>query len=174
MTYARKVSIKKLNLKTYSDFFISLWSRNNHLRFWSTFTRGNRLASRIRQHYNIFSQRGYSTRIKVSNFDKLLFLGGSFKENDAIWVSFVNGLVSAERLLERTQEEPDDQFFFFMQTTQQKSEIIEVLLLHLLTDIFLSTLHHFCKLKYFDLEELWFQVEKIPSLSSPFMILPMI
>ena len=111
---------------------------------------------------------------KSEQFDKLLFLGGSFKENDAIWVSFVNGLVSAERLLERTQEEPDDQFFFFMQTTQQKSEIIEVLLLHLLTDIFLSTLHHFCKLKYFDLEKLWFQVEKIPSLSSPFMILPMI
>ena len=49
---------------------------------------------------------------KSEQFDKLLFLGGSFKENDAIWVSFVNGLVSAERLLERTQEEPDDQFFF--------------------------------------------------------------
>ena len=33
---------------------------------------------------------------------------------------------------------------------------MEVLLLHLLTHIFVSTLHLFCKLKYFDLEELWF------------------
>ena len=33
---------------------------------------------------------------------------------------------------------------------------MEVLLLHLLTVIFVSALHHFCKLKYLDLEELWF------------------
>ena len=26
MAYARKLSIKKQNLKTYNDFFISLWS----------------------------------------------------------------------------------------------------------------------------------------------------
>ena len=33
---------------------------------------------------------------------------------------------------------------------------MEELLLHLLTHIFVSALHHFCKLKYFDLEELQF------------------
>ena len=33
---------------------------------------------------------------------------------------------------------------------------MELLLFHLLTHIFVSTLHHFQKLNYFDPEELWF------------------
>ena len=43
-----------------------------------------------------------------------------------------------------------------IKTTKQRSEIMESLLLHLLTDKFASALRHFWKLKHFDLEDLWF------------------
>ena len=39
-------------------------------------------------------------KVKSEQFDKLLFLGGLHKENNAMCVNFVNGLVSVERLLE--------------------------------------------------------------------------
>ena len=38
-------------------------------------------------------------KVKSEQFDKLLFLGGSHKQNDAMCVSFVNGLGSVESLL---------------------------------------------------------------------------
>ena len=49
--------------------------------------------------------------VKSEQFDKMLFLGGLHKENDAMCVSFVNRLVSIERLLEYTHKEAIDQFF---------------------------------------------------------------
>ena len=51
-------------------------------------------------------------KVKSEQLDKPLFLGGSHKENDAMCVSFVNGLVNVKRLLECTHEEDDDQIFF--------------------------------------------------------------
>ena len=50
--------------------------------------------------------------VKSEQFDKPLFLSGSHKEKDAMCVSFVNGLVSVERLLECTLGEADDRIFF--------------------------------------------------------------
>ena len=54
-------------------------------------------------------------KVKNEQFDKPL--GDLNKESDGMCVSFVNGLVSVERLLECTPEEAEDRFFS-MQTTQ--------------------------------------------------------
>ena len=63
-------------------------------------------------------------------------------------VSFVSGLISVERLPE---------WFFFHAIHAIKIGIYgSVIIASPDTDIFASALHHFCKLKYFDLEELWF------------------
>ena len=78
-------------------------------RFWSV--------SKNKTALQLFTQSGYSARLKVNNWIKPLFLGGSHKENDAMCVSFVSGLVSVEKLLEFTREE-DDNRIFSMQTTQ--------------------------------------------------------
>ena len=149
MAYARKVPIKKQNLKTYNDFFISLWSTFSFLfkscnqvdivfdvykensikacerrpkttgegietiisdfgqalsveidRFWSV----SKYKTAIQQLFTNW----VLNKVKSKQFDKSLFLGGSHKENNAMCVSFVNGLVSVERLLECTHEEADD------------------------------------------------------------------
>ena len=49
-------------------------------------------------------------KVKSEQFDKPLFLGGLHKEHDAMYVSFISGLVSVERLI--THEEADDWIFF--------------------------------------------------------------
>ena len=56
-------------------------------------------------------------KVKFEQFDEPLFLGGSHKENNAMCVSFVNGLVSVKRLLECTLEEANNRNFS-MHTTQ--------------------------------------------------------
>ena len=108
----------------------------------------------IRPHNNSSLQSGYSTRLKKKNLIKPLFLGGSHKENDAICASFVNGLVSVERLLEYTHEEADDRIFFHANHAIKIGNYGGVVNASPDTDIFVSALHHFCKLNHFDLEEL--------------------
>ena len=71
-------------------------------------------------------------------------------------VSFVYRLVSVERLLEYTHKEANDQFFFHANHAIKTRNYGSVVIASHDTDIFVSALHHFCKLKYFDLEELWF------------------
>ena len=54
----------------------------------------------------------------MNNFDvkkvesQRLFLGGFHNEDDAMCVSFINGSLSAERLMKCTNEEADDRMFF--------------------------------------------------------------
>ena len=72
-------------------------------------------------------------------------------------VSFVSGLISVERLPECTHVEADDLFFFFFFHANHAIKIgnyESAVIASPGTDIFLSALHHFCKLKYFDLLEL--------------------
>ena len=88
--------------------------------------------------------------------NKLLFFGGSHKENDAICVSFVNGLVSVEMLLECTHEEAVGRIFSHANHVIKVGNYGSVVMASPDADIFVSALHHFCKLKCFDLEELWF------------------
>ena len=96
------------------------------------------------------------TKVKNEQFDKPLFLGGSHKENDGMCVSFVNGLISVERLLEWIHEKADDRIFFHANHAIKIGNYGSVVIASRDTDIFVSALHHFCKLKYLDLEELWF------------------
>ena len=70
-------------------------------------------------------------------------------------VSFVNGLVSVERLLKCTHEDADDRFFFNANHAIKIGNYGSVIIAFPNTDIFVSALHHFCNLKYFDMEELW-------------------
>ena len=49
-------------------------------------------------------------KVKSEQLDKSLSLGGLHKGNDAMCVSFVNGLVSVERLLRCSHEEADNIF----------------------------------------------------------------
>ena len=71
-------------------------------------------------------------------------------------VSFVNGLVSAERLLELKHEEAYDLIFFHANRAIKTGNYGSVVIASPHTNIFVSALHHFCKLKYFDLQELRF------------------
>ena len=93
-------------------------------RFWSV----SKNKTALQQ---LFTKRVHN-KVKSKQFDKLLFLGGSLKENSAMCISFVNRLVSVEKLPECTHEEADDRSYC------------------------ISALNHFWELKHFDLEELWF------------------
>ena len=55
-------------------------------------------------------------KVKSEQFNKPLFLGGSQKKNDAMCVSFVNGLVSVERWNAHMKRLTIE--FFSMQTAQ--------------------------------------------------------
>ena len=94
-------------------------------------------------------------KIKLSNFDKVLYLGGSHEENDAICLSYINGLVSKERLLQCYHEEADDRIFFHANHAVKVSEYKSVVIATDDTDIFVCATQHFSKLQTFDLEELW-------------------
>ena len=91
-------------------------------------------------------------KVKSEQFDKPLFLGGSHKENNAMCVSFVNGLVGVEMLLECTHEAADNRICFHANHAIKIGNYRSVAIASPDTDIFVSTLDHFCKLKYFDLE----------------------
>ena len=98
-------------------------------------------------------------KVKSEQFDKPLFLGGSHKKNDAMCVSFVNVLVSVERSLEctLTKREGDNRIFFHENHHAIKiGNYRSVGIASPETDIFVSAIHHFCKLNCFDLEKLWF------------------
>ena len=82
-------------------------------------------------------------KVKSEQFDKSLFLGGSHKENDAMCVTFVNGFVSVERLLECTHEEADDRIFFHANNAIKIGNYVSVVIASPDTDIFASALHHF-------------------------------
>ena len=81
-------------------------------------------------------------KVKSEQLDKLLSLGGSHKENDAMCVSVVNGLVNVERLLECTYEEADDRIFFHANHAIKIVNYGSVVIPSPDTDIFVSTLHH--------------------------------
>ena len=94
-------------------------------------------------------------QVKHSNFDKVLYLGGSHKENDAICLSHTNGLITKERLLQCYHEEADDRIFFHANHAVRVGEYKSVVLATDDTDIFVCATQHFSKLQTFDLEELW-------------------
>ena len=94
-------------------------------------------------------------KVKSEQLDKPSFLGGLRKGNGAMCVSFVNGLVSVERLLKCTHEDANDRFFFNANHAIKIGNYGSVIIAFPNTDIFVSALHHFCNLKYFDMEELW-------------------
>ena len=113
-------------------------------------------------------------KIKSEQFDKTLFLGGSHKKNDAMSVSFVNGLVGVERLLECTHEEADDQIFPC--TPRNKDRKLWKSCYCISWHIYLYP-HYIISANWSTL--IWksyslFQVEEIREHSSPFMISPMI
>ena len=146
MAYARKVLTKKENLRTYNNFFISLWSmfsflfelynwldtafdvykensiKTNQQRRKTTVEGIETIISGFDQPLPVEIDRLWSVsnnksarqqlftkwilkKVKSEQFDELLFLGGSHKENDARCVSFVTGLVSVERITEYTHKE---------------------------------------------------------------------
>ena len=68
----------------------------------------------------------------------------------------INGFVTAETLLECTHEEADDRIFFHANHAIKVGKYSSVVIASPDTDIFVAATHHFNKLKYFNLEELWF------------------
>ena len=95
-------------------------------------------------------------KVKSEQLDKPLLLGSSHKEIDLMCVSFVNGLVSAERLLVCKHEEAYELIFFHANHAIKTGNYGSVVIASPHTNIFVFALHHFCKLKYFDLQELRF------------------
>ena len=67
-------------------------------RFWSV----SKNKTGLQQHFT----KWVLNKVKSEQFDKPLFLGDLHKEHDAMYVSFISGLVSVERLI--THEEADD------------------------------------------------------------------
>ena len=65
------------------------------------------------------------------------------KENDAMCVSFVNGLVSVERLLECTHGEAENRIFFHANQTIKIRNYGSAVIASPDTDIFVSALNHF-------------------------------
>ena len=75
-------------------------------------------------------------------------------------VSFANVLVSVERLLECTRKVADDRIFFHTNYAIKIWNYEHFVIVSPDTDIFVSTLHHFSKLKYFDLIMVCFMSRK--------------
>ena len=71
-------------------------------------------------------------------------------------VSSVSGLVSVERLLECTHKEADGRILFYANQAIKIKNYGSAAVASPDTDIVVSALHRFCKVNYFDLEELWF------------------
>ena len=69
------------------------------------------------------------------------------------WVGLCS---SMERLMECTHEEADHRIFFHVNYAIKIESYGSVVIASADRDIFVSALHHFYKLKYFDLEQLWF------------------
>ena len=131
--------------------------RNNYFRFWSNIARGSASKNKAALQ-QLFTTRTL-TKVKGEQFDKPLFLDGWHKQNDTMCGSFVNRLVSVESLLNRFFVCTKRLTIKFSSNANHAIKIKNygsVVIASPDTDIFVSTLHHFCKLKYFDLEELWF------------------
>ena len=65
-------------------------------------------------------------------------------------------MVSIERLLECTHKEAGDLIFFHANQAVKIGNYGRLVIAYPDADTFVSALHYFCKLKYFDLKELWF------------------
>ena len=91
-------------------------------------------------------------KVQSEKFDKLLFFGGSHKENDAMCVRFVMDWLVL-KCYWNADAEADDRFFFHANHAIKIGNSGSVVIASPDTDIFVSALYH---LKYFDLEELWF------------------
>ena len=209
MAYARKVLTKKENLRTYNNFFISLWSmfsflfelynwldtafdvykensiKTNQQR-WKTTVQGiETIISGFDQLLPVEIDRLWSVsnnksarqqlftkwilkKVKSEQFDELLFLGGSHKENDARCVSFVTGLVSVERMMEYTHKE-------IANLAINVGNYGIVVIASPDTALFVPILHHFWGTligKNYGI--MFFQFEEAPEHSSPSIILQMI
>ena len=88
--------------------------------------------------------------------NKQIFLGGSHREGDTLCFSVCNGAVTAERLLHCSYEEADDRILFHVNHAVKVGRFDSVTIASPDTDVFVSAIHHFSKLMYFDLQELWF------------------
>ena len=170
MAYTRKVLTKKENLRTYNNFFISLWSmfsflfelynwldtafdvyKENSIK--TNQQRRKTIISGFDQPLPVEIDRLWSVsnnksarqqlftkwilkKVKSEQFDELLFLGGSHKENDARCVSFVTGLVSVERIMEYTHKE-------IANLAINVGNYGSVVIASPDTTLFVSILHHF-------------------------------
>ena len=90
---------------------------------------------------------------KIENYEKELYLGGCHEENSDMCVSYINGSVQRERLLECTHDEADDRLLFHMNHAVKVEFFRSVVIASEDTDVFLSATHHFPELKC---HELWF------------------
>ena len=91
----------------------------------------------------------------IRDFDKQIFLGGSHKEDETRCFSLCNRTVKAEPLLKCTHEEADDRVLFHVNHAVNVGRFGSVVVASSDTDIFVSAAHHFNKLMYNDLQELW-------------------
>ena len=112
------------------------------------------LYQRIRQHYNNSSQSEYSTRLKVSNLIKRYSQVVHIKKTMRCVLALSMGWLVLKGYWNAHTKRLTIKFFHAHHAI--KIENYGRAVLHLLTHIFVSALHHFCKLKYFDLEELQF------------------
>ena len=95
-------------------------------------------------------------KAESDHFDKKLYFGGCHEDNSDMCLSYVNGSVQKERLLECTHEEADDRVLFHLNHAVQVGYYRSVVIASEDTDIFISAIHHFPELKCHDLQQLWF------------------
>ena len=92
----------------------------------------------------------------TDKLEKKLYLGGSHKENSDMCISFINGAIKEERLLQCTHEEADDRLLFHANHAVKVGYYRSIVIASADTDIFISTTHLYPQLKFDDLMELWF------------------
>ena len=89
-----------------------------------------------------FAKWLFNKVLNIEKLDKPLFSSGPHKKSDMMCVSFVNGLVSVERLQKCTHEEADDQIFFHASHAIKVENYGSVIMASPDTDTFVSLLHH--------------------------------
>ena len=89
------------------------------------------------------------------NFDKDVFLGGAHKDDPDQCISIKCSTISDERLLRCSHEEADDRLFYHLNHAARVENYNSVIVASTDTDIFVSSIYHYSKLKDCGLQNFW-------------------
>ena len=180
MGYARKVPIKKLNLRPYHDFANHMWNTINKLSFNAAridIVFDLHILQSIKQDERnrrggiegistIITFPDQQLPIDMDMFfikwltehysgNQPLYFGGAHPDDIASCVKIVNGCITLDRLLKCDHEEADDRILFHVSHAIKVDRYQKIVIASPDTDVFISAHHHFSRWIFFGLVELW-------------------